>query len=378
MLTSGWQQKKRRNTNVVLFLALVFFLLGSIWWWRSHLDAESGLRLLFLAEDPQGVVQLFQSGVEDTAVSQLTTMRDPVTGYAFSPKGAQIAFTTSEIGLGQETIWLLAGGRAPQPLLTCANAVCHNLVWSPDGRRLMYERHDLDETGIPGWPRLWWLDLASKATEPALATDRPGAAARFSPDGQWLAYYSPPDEGVWVYHFTDGRAHFVISEPGAPVAWHPNGQGFLYTAFNFVDWQVQEDEHADEEHRHANLTSHLFYFDLSTATSTQISPAVVLDDSVPAWSPDGQWIAFGRRQVRTNASRQVWLMSAEGHNPVALTDDVALNAGPPQWSVDGRFLLFQRFNQELPNALPGIWLLEIASGQLLELAYPGYFPSFQS
>lgn len=363
---------------MILLLTLVFLLFGGIWWWRGHLAVDNGLQVLFLAEDEVGVVQVFQVGVAATAVAQLTTMSHSVIDFAPSPDGMQIAVITSGTASGSQSVWLLSGnGRTSQLLLTCANALCHNLVWSPDGRRLVYERRELDTSGVPGWPRLWWLDVASQVTEPVLAADRFSAAARFSPDGQWLAYYSPPEEGIWVYNFADGHAHFVVSELGAPVAWHPNGAGFLYTAFNFIDWEVQEDEHADEEHRHANLTNHLFYFDLATATRTQISPAVVMDDSVPAWSPDGQWIAFGRRQVRTNASRQVWLMGADGRNPVALTDDVALNAGPPQWSADGRFLLFQRFNQQAPNADPGIWLLEIATGKLREIAHPGFMPTFR-
>jgi Tol biopolymer transport system component len=180
-----------------------------------------------------------------------------------------------------------------------------------------------------------------------------------------------------VYNFENGRAHFVVSELGTPVAWRPDSQGLLYIAINFIDWEVEEDEHGDEEHRHANMTNHLFYFDLATAQSTQVSPQAVIDDSVPAWSPDGQLVAFGRRHVRTNASRQVWLLHFAEQEIAPLTDDPMLNTGPPQWSADGRFLLFQRFNQQLPTAAPSIWLLEIATGQLTELISPGYMPTFR-
>ncbi len=352
--------------------------MGAIWWWQARSPTEKELQVLFLAEDGQGVVQLFQMSMDGTAVSQLTDMTDAITGYAPSPDGAHIAVVTGQTALGNETIWLLDGnGRSAEPLFICTAAACQNPTWAPDSRRLLYERRELDAAGAPGWPRLWWLDTVTQDTEPLLTEDRFSAAGRLSPDGQWIAYYSPPDEGVWAYNFVDGRSHFVTSEQGVPVAWHPDGQSFLYTAFNTVNWPASGDEHSADEHRHNNLATHLFLFDLAADTSEQVSADVVIEDSAPAWSPDGQWIAFGRRQMRTAAGRQVWLMQADGYEAEPLTDDPALTAGPPHWSPDGRFLLFQRYNLDDPDADPGIWFLEIATGQLTEIAHPGFLPTFR-
>ena len=65
-----------------------------------------------------------------------------------------------------------------------------------------------------------------------------------------------------------------------------------------------------------------------------------LDDS-PAWSPDGQRIAF--RSYRSGYAGEVWVVNADGSSPVNLTP----NALPaisdnrhPDWSADGRSIVF--------------------------------------
>jgi Tol biopolymer transport system component len=61
------------------------------------------------------------------------------------------------------------------------------------------------------------------------------------------------------------------------------------------------------------------------------------DDSVffPRWSPDGDWIAFVRR---IEGRSDIWAMSADGGEPVQLTELGDVTA--PEWSPDGNFIGF--------------------------------------
>ena len=46
----------------------------------------------------------------------------------------------------------------------------------------------------------------------------------------------------------------------------------------------------------------------------------------------------------------------------------------PAWSPDGRCLLFQQYALEKPNPRPGIWLLDVETGELQEVVTPGLWP----
>jgi Tol biopolymer transport system component len=62
------------------------------------------------------------------------------------------------------------------------------------------------------------------------------------------------------------------------------------------------------------------------------------DGDQPAWSPDGRRIAFWGLRPGT-VQRDIYTMPASGGEPVAVTDDPAVDWSP-LWSADGRFLYF--------------------------------------
>ena len=59
-------------------------------------------------------------------------------------------------------------------------------------------------------------------------------------------------------------------------------------------------------------------------------------DQYPAWSPDGKMIAFVSN--RNKGRNQIWVIDADGRNPVRLTDGVSDSY--PDWSPDGKTILY--------------------------------------
>jgi TolB protein len=64
----------------------------------------------------------------------------------------------------------------------------------------------------------------------------------------------------------------------------------------------------------------------------------VAADFAPAWSPDGAKIAFVSQR---DGNAEIYVMNADGTNPVRLTNDPGYDADPA-WSPDGSKLAFTR------------------------------------
>lgn len=340
--------------------------------------------ILYIGHDSNGRAQLFRAEIhgEISSVTQLTDIQDAMLiDFAPSAAGYPVALSVQTADGGG--VWLLPeDGAEISRLLDCPQAECSSPVWSSDGRRLIYERRGLNEgDGVAGRPHLWWLDTYSGETLPVLENDHSAAQnARFSPDGQWLSYAVPAEEGVEVYNLKDGRHFLLPSQVGAAVAWSDDSQRMLISDLELITYHGDDGEdHLGHSHEYEEAVQ-LYLVDLSDGTfdgdRIRLSPQGGVDDGLAAWSPDGAWIAFGRKPPRTQSGRQLWLMRSDGSDARALTDEPAIQHGQPHWSPDGRYLLFQRFATLEPGAVPEIWLLNVESGELQQVVTGGFLPDW--
>jgi Tol biopolymer transport system component len=71
-------------------------------------------------------------------------------------------------------------------------------------------------------------------------------------------------------------------------------------------------------------------------------------DARPAWSPDGREIAFSRSKSFASSSRAIWVMDAGGVRLRKLTHTANSLDGAPAWSPDGARIAFVRLTRESP------------------------------
>lgn len=323
-------------------------------------------RILFISWGEDGTNQIYQAEVgENGRVYPLSQAASDVTDFLLSPDGSIILYTVYRDLDGGSDLWQMnSDGTEPNLLLDCEMAACSQAVWVPNSTRVVYERRTIPADGAPpGLPRLWWLDVATGQTVPVFQDSQLlGLGATISADGRWMSFVSPTDQGIQIYNLENGDGLFIPNRMGSPAAWNPDTNGLLVN-----DIQLEADNQWEV---------HLLEVDVETDEIVSLSGEMQLpvDDSMPVYSPDGQWVAFGRKEARTAMGRQLWIMQADGSNPYAVTNDPDVHYGPFLWSENGRFLIMQQYKLKEQFAQPNLMLYDTQTDTWQEIASPATQP----
>jgi dipeptidyl aminopeptidase/acylaminoacyl peptidase len=226
---------------------------------------------------------------------------------------------------------------------------------SPDGRTVAYELSTIDGPANEYRGSIW-LVPADGSAEPRQFTSGStrDASPVWSPDGSRIAFTSKraskamqlfviPIEGGEAVQLTE------LSEDVEELDWSPDGTKIVFSA-RVRDLEAQEEERNRPPQRLTRLQfrlddvgwtagrrQHLFTVPADgSADPTQLTFGD-FEDSAPAWSPDGDRIAF------TSARHENWdiepttglyVVAASGGDPEALTSPKT-SAWAPSWSPDG-------------------------------------------
>ena len=226
---------------------------------------------------------------------------------------------------------------------------------SPDERTVAYELSTIDGPANEYRGSIW-LVPADGSAEPRQFTSGStrDASPVWSPDGSRIAFTSKraskamqlfviPIEGGEAVQLTE------LSEDVEELDWSPDGTKIVFSA-RVRDLEAQEEERNRPPQRLTRLQfrlddvgwtagrrQHLFTVPADgSADPTQLTFGD-FEDSAPAWSPDGDRIAF------TSARHENWdiepttglyVVAASGGDPEALTSPKS-SAWAPSWSPDG-------------------------------------------
>ena len=193
-----------------------------------------------VAEDVDGDIWVYDT-VRD-ALTRLTFQSKSAGNAAnpiWTPDGKRIVFRTLT-DKGSKLFWQPADGSGPAEELTSGARLDAN-SFSPDGKLLAFTDRGAN-TGADIWVlRLGDLSAGSlrgsgqaeqgRKAQPFLATPVNELAARFSPDGHWLAYVSDESDRneIYVQPYPGLGGKWQISTDGGnePV-WNPNGRELFY------------------------------------------------------------------------------------------------------------------------------------------------------
>jgi tricorn protease len=274
---------------------------------------------IYFASDRDGRMNLFSIDLTSRETKQLTKFKD------FDIKFPSIGKNTivfEEAGY----IWrydLASGQAAPVPIdvkedfaigrsaLVDASKHIESVDLAPDGERtIVVARGDLFSVPAKnGTPR--------NLTKTSNAHERD---AVWSPDGKWIAYNSDvTGENELYVRPQDGKGDPVQVTSGADTyyykaVWSPDSKKLLWS----------------------DRLQRLRYVDVATKAVTQVDQDKYGEIEVFNWSPDSQWIAWGRPEQ--NGLPRVYLYSVASKQQTAVTDNW-YGAGEPVFSDDGKYLL---------------------------------------
>jgi len=265
-------------------------------------------------------------------------------------------------------------------LLECPEGSCSSVVVSPREDFIAYERVALPGGEEPNYPRVWLLPLTMLGgggePRPLLA----GSAAHqtlgpvWSSDGL-LTFYDTNAAEYVILNPRDGAQTAFPNLTGGAGAWHPNGVDFIAPEIIFLDEQTSEG--LSDLQSLAN--SHLILFNWQDETTRDLTRFEELEDTSPAFSPDGAYLVFARKNLqveRWTPGRQIWLMRSGTWEAEPLTDDPLYNHFEFTWSPGGDVLAYVRFNQTVLTEPPEIWVMDPFIDRATQVIVGGFAPQW--
>ncbi|MBD0329668.1 MAG: PD40 domain-containing protein [Thermoleophilia bacterium] len=214
---------------------------------------------------------------------------------SWSPDGAALVFTGFRSGRPGDVYVIRRNGRAERRLTTTPQ---HEDTprWSPDGSRIAFVRH-VDEV-----PQLFVMNVDGSGVRRLTTAREPSFAPTWSPDALRIAFTRGRDSVIGSDALGDDRRAVGVSQDTRP--------------------------------------SEIHVLDLESGGETQLTHNDAIDTQ-PAWSPDGQLIAFTSDRTGTGA-QQIFVMRPDGTAQRKLTDEPVsfFNELRPAWTRDGSAIAF--------------------------------------
>ena len=265
---------------------------------------------------------------------QIQGVHDP----QLSPDAQWVAYSVDKSSLktdkDETRIWMIsATGGEPIPM-TAEGVTSEHPRWNPDGKLLAFlsERNE-------GKKQVWLLNRQGGEAQQLTDTIQDVEDFAWSPDGRRMVLVLKDPTAEELAAAKD-KEKSPVSAPSAADSDEKKSKSKKPWVIDRLQFKVDEVGYLDRRR------THLYVFDISKKSLTQITSGDY-DDSEPAWSPDSKLLAFtSNRSVPdpdATYNTDIWTVSASNTDKGAHLTQITTNPGAdsqPAWSPDGQFIAY--------------------------------------
>ena len=287
-------------------------------------------------------------------------------------KGSTIAFQRSG------DIWLMeSDGSNQRPFVAgIANAI-GRMSWSPDNKRLAFVRRGDISLKYPdgggGQHKLYdlfyaYTDSSNNFWE-GITETMGGQSPEFARDGSRVLFVHDRNANTvnamlpkWRLSFYDTKSYLLrdleLESSSNLLCSAPTMSPDMKQAA-FVVWELKERQPSQVGIAVASTTEFPFKDAELVARAQKLT-----EGTLPSWSPDGQWIAYISKDVK---SQGLFIIKPDLTGKRVLwtpPEGLGLYASTPSWSPDSKMLLFATQNGS-------IYKISLAGGEPVRLSGPG-------
>ena len=289
---------------------------------QGSLSGAGNLALVTVKNNQQSIYLTTASGTARVCLATLASTAQAQLP-SWSPDGQYIAFVlaySKDGGLSQTFTLYAVNMDGSNPHAVSSPSPGLNYSWSPDSQHIVYSQQGV----------LTVTDLNGKGAPLLNPPEAGDFSPAWSPDGKSIAYTR--NDGLYVVN-ADGTNPHNVSNPNHSL---PD------SADQFPVWSPDSQQIAFRSTRDGASAEQVYVVSVKGGQSVRVSDLKMRNstDRTIAWSADSQQVAFTTRAAANGSVSYVMIVSANGSNPHRLTKNGS-NESHPAWSKDGKWLAIQ-------------------------------------